>query len=128
MTFCGKWFVGYGVFLFICGLAGFLSNPTDAKTALISGSVFGGLSIVWGILMLLRQRWAQTVAGVTTAFLAAVFIWRSSASWIATAQGELKAFAATLITLMLLGSIASLILVWRLRSSGTQEDATVSAS
>jgi hypothetical protein len=32
-----KWLIGYGVFLFICGLAGYLSNPEKAISALIMG-------------------------------------------------------------------------------------------
>lgn len=46
-----KWLYGFGAFLFLCGLAGYLSNPVAAKTALMSGSVFGALSILWGFLL-----------------------------------------------------------------------------
>lgn len=117
MKFCGKWFAGYGVFLFLCGLAGYLSNPEAAKTALISGSVFGALSLGWGVLMLTGRPWARKAAAATTAMLAGVFVWRSSASWMATAGGEPKAFAAALITLMLVGSLASLFVLWRFRGA-----------
>ena len=117
MRFCGKWFLGYGLFLFLCGLAGYLSNPEAAKTALISGSVFGALSFGWGLLMLGSIRWARIAAAVTTGMLSVVFIWRSSASWMATADGEAKTFAAILITLMLLGSLLSLAVLWKSRNA-----------
>ena len=37
----------YGAFLIVMGLAGYLSNPEKAKTALMSGGAFGALSILW---------------------------------------------------------------------------------
>mgnify|MGYP000170059977 FL=1 len=102
-----KWLIGYGVFLFICGLVGYISNPEKAITALISGSVFGGLSILWGFLLIKGMRFAKWAALVTTLLLCVVFSWRSYASWQAVASGEPKAFAASLITLMLIGSLAT---------------------
>jgi uncharacterized membrane protein (UPF0136 family) len=102
-----KLLIGYGVFLFLCGLAGFISNPAAAKTALISGSVFGGLSVVWGLLLAKGFGFAL-VAGIFTAMLlCGVFGWRSTVSWQRVMDGDPKAFAASLITLMLIGSIAT---------------------
>lgn len=102
-----KWLIGYGVFLFLCGMAGYLSNPAAAKTALISGSVFGGLSAAWGVLLGKGFGWAKWAALATTLMLCAVFSWRSFASWQKVMDGEPKAFAASLITLMLVGSLAT---------------------
>lgn len=102
-----KWLIGYGAFLFLCGLAGYLSNPAAAKTALISGSVFGGLSVVWGLLLGKNLGFAKWAALATTLLLCAVFAWRSIASWQKVMDGEPKAFAASLISLMLIGSLAT---------------------
>ncbi|QTN33174.1 hypothetical protein HZ994_12905 [Akkermansiaceae bacterium] len=102
-----KWLFGYAAFLFLCGLAGYLSNPAAAKTALISGSVFGALSAIWGFLLLKGLGFAKWAALATTLLLCAVFSWRSFASWQKFADGEPKAFAASLITLMLIGSLAT---------------------
>jgi uncharacterized membrane protein (UPF0136 family) len=102
-----KWLIGYGVFLFLCGLAGFISNPDKAITALISGSVFGGLSVVWGLLLGKGFNFAKWAALVTTLLLCGVFAVRSFISWQKFAEGEPKSFAASLITLMLLGSLAT---------------------
>ncbi len=102
-----KWLIGYGVFLFLCGLAGYLSNPAAAKTALISGSVFGGLSLAWGLLLGKGFGWAKWAALATTLMLCVVFSWRSFASWQKVMADEPKVFAASLITLMLLGSLAT---------------------
>lgn len=104
-----RWLIGFGIFLILCGLAGYLSNPEAARTALISGSLFGGLSIVWGVLLgkgIALFRW---VALAMTIFLCAIFGWRSTVSWQAVADGEPKTFAASLITLMLLGSLATVV-------------------
>ncbi len=102
-----RWLISFGVFLFLCGLAGFLSNPAAAKTALISGSLFGGLSVIWGLLLAKGFGFAKWIALAMTLMLCGVFGWRSVVSWQAVADGEPKAFAASLITLMLLGSIAT---------------------
>jgi uncharacterized membrane protein (UPF0136 family) len=113
MSFSGRWFVGFGIFLILCGVAGYLSNPAGAKTALMSGGTFGGLSVVWGVLMLRGFVWAKIAAWVSTIVLAAAFTWRSVVGWMAYAGGEPKLFAASLITLMLVASLASLGGLWR---------------
>jgi uncharacterized membrane protein (UPF0136 family) len=113
MRFCGRWFVGFGIFLILCGVAGYLSNPAGAKTALMSGGTFGGLSVVWGVLMLRGLVWAKIAAWISTIVLAAAFTWRSIVGWMAYAGGEPKLFAASLITLMLVASLASLGVLWR---------------
>jgi uncharacterized membrane protein (UPF0136 family) len=102
-----RWLVSFGVFLFFCGLAGYLSNPAAAKTALLSGSLFGGLSVVWGLLLGKGFGFARWIALAMTLLLCGVFGWRSVVSWQAVADGAPKAFAASLITLMLLGSLAT---------------------
>jgi len=111
MNFCGRWFVGFGIFLVLCGVAGFLSNPAGAKTALISGGTFGGLSALWGMLMLRGFGWARMAAWMSTLVLIAAFVWRATAGWMAYAAGEPKLFAASLITQMLAGAVASLVVL-----------------
>ena len=113
MSFTGRWFVGFGIFLILCGVAGYLSNPAGAKTALISGGSFGGLSAVWGLLMMKGFAWAKVAAWVSTLLLVAAFAWRSVAGWMAYAAGEPKLFAASLITLMLAASLVSLAVLAR---------------
>lgn len=108
MKFSGRWFIGFGLFLVLCGIAGFLSNPAGAKTALISGGTFGALSSFWGILMIRGIRGARYAALGCTGFLAIVFTWRATVGWMAFASGEPKLFAASLITLMLAGSLLSI--------------------
>jgi uncharacterized membrane protein (UPF0136 family) len=113
MSFTGRWFVGFGIFLILCGVAGYLSNPAGAKTALISGGSFGGRSAVWGLLMMKGFAWAKVAAWVSTLLLVAAFAWRSVAGWMAYAAGEPKLFAASLITLMLAASLVSLAVLAR---------------
>lgn len=113
MNFTGRWFVGFGIFLILCGVAGYLSNPGGAKTALISGGTFGTLSALWGVLMLKGFAWAKIAAWVSTLVLVAAFTWRSIAGWAAYAAGEPKLFAASLITLMLVAALASVAVLAR---------------
>jgi uncharacterized membrane protein (UPF0136 family) len=106
----GRWYIGFGLFLIVCGLAGYVSNPAAAKTALMSGGTFGSLSALWGFWMLKGGRIAVLIAaGLTTLMLCGAFTWRSIVSWQAYAEGEPKQFAAILITAMLFASVASLV-------------------
>lgn len=110
----GTWLVVYGLFLVAIGVTGYLSNPEKARTALFSGGTFGGLSALWGVLVLRGTRWAPRAALVTTALLSAVFVWRATAGWMAVAGGQSeKRTAAILITLMLCASLATLVRLLR---------------
>jgi hypothetical protein len=110
----GRWYIGFGIFLIVCGVAGYLSNPAAAKTALMSGGTFGVLSALWGFWMLKGGRLLVLIAaGLTTLMLCGAFTWRSTVSWQAYSDGEPKLFAAILITAMLFGSVASLVQLLR---------------
>ena len=112
--------VAYGLFLMLVGVVGFLSNPLQAKTALLSGGTFGGLSILWGMLMKRGSAWAPRAAVATTLMLSVVFLWRASATWMKVLNGNpAKTFAAGLITAMLLASLALLPSLFRLNRSGS---------
>ncbi|TVP77154.1 MAG: hypothetical protein EA353_10930 [Puniceicoccaceae bacterium] len=105
----GRWYIGYGLFLILCGVAGYLSNPAAAKTALMSGGTFGLLSALWGFWILKGGRLFAFIAAFATTFmLCGVFTWRSIVSWQAVAAGEAKLFAASLITAMLIASLLSI--------------------
>ncbi|MFZ4484137.1 MAG: TMEM14 family protein [Chthoniobacterales bacterium] len=109
MKFLGRWFIVFGAFLIICGAAGYLSNPSAAKTALISGGTFGSLSCLWGCMMLRGSGWSRWAGLATTLLLLGAFSWRAWAGWKAFAMGEPKLFAASLITLMLVATLATLV-------------------
>jgi len=99
-----------GLFIALLGVAGYLTHPEKAITALISGGVFGGLAILWGILGAKGLRWSRFAALLTTALLAAACAWRAILGWLDVANGQSeKAFAAVLITLML--AVAAVMLV-----------------
>lgn len=106
----GQWYVGFGIFLAVCGVLGYASNPAAAKTALLSGGTFGALSSIWGFWMLKGGgKRALITAVVTTLILCSAFTWRSIVSWQAVSNGEPKFFAALLISAMLLGSVLSMM-------------------
>jgi len=112
----------YGAFLIVMGLAGYLSNPEKAKTALMSGGTFGALSILWGVLGARGVRGSWQAAIVTTGLLALVFTWRASVSWLAVMDGHSeKLTAASLITVMLAASVAMLPVLFRARLSGPSD-------
>ncbi len=110
----GTWLVGYGAFLIAVGVAGYLSNPEKAATALLSGGTFGALSIAWGLLLRRGRAWAGTAALVTTGLLSLVFAWRATAGWLAVSGGHPeKRVAAALVTAMLVASVATAVVLWR---------------
>lgn len=101
--------MGFGLFLVICGGLGYASNPAAAKTALLSGGTFGGLSALWGFWMLKGGGLLPFVAAtLTTVMLCAAFTWRAIVGWQAVAKGEPKLIAAVLISVMLVGSVLSM--------------------
>jgi uncharacterized membrane protein (UPF0136 family) len=111
-TKLGKWMMGYGAFLVAMGLAGYLSNPAKATTALVSGGAFGGLSMLWGILLARGWSWSRWAALVTTGLLTTVFAWRASVSWAAFADGQPEKWvAATIISVMGVASLLTLALL-----------------
>lgn len=111
--------LGYGGFLIAIGVIGYLSNPEKAATALLSGGTFGALSVLWGVLLRRGRGWARWTALATTGFLAAVFAWRATVSWLAVQGGQPeKQVAAVLITAMGVASLATIyVLVARARPS-----------
>jgi uncharacterized membrane protein (UPF0136 family) len=117
MKSLGSWMIGYGAFLTAVGVTGYLSNPEKAATALLSGGTFGALSILWGALLRRGLGWARWVARAMTAFLAAVFTWRATVSWMAVQGGQSeKLVAAGLITAMLAASILTLFVLFARRA------------
>ncbi len=110
----GRWYIGFGLFLILCGIAGYASNPLEAQTALISGGTFGTISAGWGFWMTRSKGLLPKVAaGLTTLMLIGAFIWRSIVSWQAVAEGEPKRFAASLISTMLIASVLSMVRLLR---------------
>lgn len=113
-TKLGQWMIAYGVFLVAMGAAGYLSNPEKAATALMSGGIFGALSMLWGWLISRGMGWARWAAATTTTLLVIVFAWRASMSWKAFAGGATeKLVPAVLITLMGVASLAMVTALFR---------------
>ena len=97
---------GYGAFLVLIGLLGYLSNPEKAKTALLSGGTFGLLNIGLGVLAGRGWRPAVPVALTVAGLLAIIFSWRTIVTWLAYSDGEAnKLMAALLISSMLVASV-----------------------
>lgn len=110
----------YGLFLILVGLAGYLSNPEKAKTALLSGGVFGLISLGLGWLAHRGWRHFLPVALGIALFLGTVFTWRAAASWIAFAGGQTeKLVAAVLISSMWIATVGLIVFLIRKRKSVT---------
>jgi len=102
----------YGIFLWVIGLVGYLSNPEKAATALISGGVFGSISILLGVFSGRAPRLFFKLAAAVVAFLLFVFSWRTFVSWQAVLNGQAeKMVAAVLISSMLVASVLTLLLL-----------------
>ena len=104
-----KALVLFGIYLLAAGLAGYLSNPTKAVTALFSGGFFGLLSIGSGLLLKNGKLWALKFGFALSTLLIVVFSWRASVGWLAVANGASeKLFASSLITSMLLAALVTM--------------------
>jgi uncharacterized membrane protein (UPF0136 family) len=111
LTQYAKWVAGYGIFLIAVGLLGYLSNPAQAKTALISGGTFGTIHIIFGLFLYKGIAIARWMALTVASLLSLIFLWRSSVSWMAVPEDSGKLTAAVLISSMLVASVA---LIWKL--------------
>jgi uncharacterized membrane protein (UPF0136 family) len=108
-----KALIFFGIYLIVAGLAGYLSNPTKAATALFSGGLFGLLSIGSGFLLKQGKQWALKVGITLSSFLVLVFSWRASVGWIAVYNGNSeKLFASALISSMLIAALLTLFLLY----------------
>ncbi len=98
--------LAYGIFLLAIGIAGYWNNPERAATALISGSVFGGVHLLWSYLWNRAHTIARYGAAITLTLVLIASTWRSWATWQAYLDGDpSKRFAAFLLTAMFLGTL-----------------------
>lgn len=107
------WVAIYGAFLIFAGLLGYMSNPAEAKTALISGGAFGSLNLIFAFGISKGFHPIRRVTIAVAAVLSVIFCWRASVSWLAVLDGEPKLIAAILITSMLAASILIIIRLLR---------------
>lgn len=121
-----QWLVRYGLFLVSVGIVAVLYEPKSgqlgfnpvAKTALMSGGICGGISLVWGWLLGRGFQWARVAAMISCSLFLAAFTWRSIAGWMAFAGGQTeKWFASTLITGMWVATLVLLIMLVRNRTA-----------
>jgi len=98
--------MAYGIFLLAIGIAGYLNNPQGAKTALISGGVFGGVHLLWAFLWNRTHQIARYGAAITLIMVLAASTWRSWVAWQSYLNGDpSKQFVALLLTAMFLGTL-----------------------
>ncbi len=114
--------LAYGLFLLAIGVAGYANNPEGAKTALISGGVFGGVHLVWSFLWNRWQDIARYGAAVTLTMVLVASSWRMWVSWQAYLDGDdSKRFVALLLTAMFLGTLRVFLRYLTLPKSQAEE-------
>ena len=123
----GIWLIIYGVMMDFLGTLGALYNPATntvgfnpaAISALMAGGGCAAFSILWGVLILRGQDWAVAAAKVTTILFAIAFGGRMAMAWAALARGAgEKWYAATLLTLMTVGSILMVVRLFSTKKTG----------
>jgi len=105
----------HGIYLLIVGIISVMYNPhtgaigfnPDAKSGLIVTALFAIISFVWAYIDSRGAHRVVTIGGIiTTLLLFLGTIPRGLSSWIGVAHGDtVKWFAATTITLVVIGSI-----------------------
>jgi hypothetical protein len=116
-------FVFHGTFLILVGILSVMYNPhsgllgfnPDAKSGLIVCGVFALISFFWAFIYSRSARRMAVIGGlITTSLLFAGTIPRAFSAWTGYTGGDTaKWFAATTISLVVIGSIPLFVALWR---------------
>ncbi|RYD37193.1 MAG: hypothetical protein EOP87_04025 [Verrucomicrobiaceae bacterium] len=104
----GKWLMGFGVFLFVCGAAAYLSNPAQPPTPLVAGALSGGLMAMLGVLADKGSKWALTSGIMLTIVLLMLALAMAMQHWLLVFQGGRDLLTPLLDTALLLAASAAL--------------------
>jgi len=104
----GKWLMGFGVFLFVCGAAAYLSNPAQPPTPLVAGALSGGLMAMLGVLADKGSKWALTSGIMLTIVLLMLSLAMAMQHWLLVFQGGRDLLTPLLDTALLLAASAAL--------------------
>lgn len=122
LTRLGNYTIIYGIILFLCGLFGYISNPTKAITALITGIAFGGIFSFLGFFLRRKKEWALDAILLLLICSLGVFIWRTYLNWFSVmTQGSDKLLAAILTSWMSIATIIYFILYYYIRKQFKSE-------
>jgi hypothetical protein len=116
-------FIFHGTFLIVVGILSVMYNPhsgllgfnPDAKSGLIVSGAFALISFFWAFLYSRQAHRVALFGGfITTVLLFAGTIPRAFSAWTGYAGGDTaKWFAATTISLVVIGSIPLFASLWR---------------
>ena len=116
-------FIFHGTFLIVVGILSVMYNPhsgllgfnPDAKSGLIVSGAFALISFFWAFLYSRQAHRVALFGGfITTVLLFAGTIPRAISAWTGYAGGDTaKWFAATTISLVVIGSIPLFASLWR---------------
>ena len=108
----GAWLIGYGLFLFVCGAAGYLLAPTAGSMMLLLGALTGGFAAFFGVLVKNGTGWASKGALVLCVILMMLFLALTMQQWVLTSKGGPNLGPAAAATAMWLGTVAML---WQIK-------------
>jgi hypothetical protein len=116
-------FVFHGTYLIVIGVLAVMYNPhtgflgfnPDAKSGLIVSGAFALISFFWAFIYSRQAQRVAVIGGfVTTILLFAGTIPRAFGAWIGYAGGDTaKWFAATTISMVIIGSIPLFASLWQ---------------
>ncbi len=109
----GGWLFGYGLFLFACGAATYVSNPVQAPTPVVAGAIAGGLSAFFGVLVWKDTKWVPKPAMMMTVIFLMLGIALSMQHWILVINGKPEMVGAAISSAIV---VASGAMIWALKT------------
>jgi uncharacterized membrane protein (UPF0136 family) len=108
----GNLLVLYGLFLFLCGILGYLATRETSTSSLLNGGIFGTLMCLGGLLGRQGRLWTLPAAVSATSVFTLTFLWRGILQWYhAVTDDTSRWIVAVLLTLMFAASCAMLVVL-----------------
>jgi uncharacterized membrane protein (UPF0136 family) len=97
--------MAYAAFLLICGCIGWLLPTKNSGVSLLSGLVFGTITLLFGLGIFRQQLWTLPATVGAVGVFTCTFVWRAIIQWLAVSKGDSEFIGvAVMLTVMIASS------------------------